>query len=98
MSLVLIKMALQNIEFCGFSLSVVALSAYLGAIDLFSVAQQHEGPERAQFVNDISIILQKIIREDKLKILGNGFKEPGFVSTIRQKHVNLEVLLQNYSK
>jgi hypothetical protein len=65
MSMVLVKMTIQNIEFCKFSMSVVVLASYFAAVSMLRGCKQQGGQETSQFCSELRKILIGLMTTDK---------------------------------
>ena len=64
MAMVLVKMSMQNIDFCKYSASIVTLSSFYAATAFLKHSKKYESPENSSFCAEARKIIFKIIQEE----------------------------------
>lgn len=58
MSMVIVKMAIQNVDYCKYSQSIVVMSSLYAATSVLKHSKKHEGPETTAFCLEIRSTLK----------------------------------------
>jgi hypothetical protein len=64
MSMVLIKMSIQNIDFQKYSQSIIVLSSLYAATAFLKHSKKHESPETNKFCTEIRKIIFELIQSE----------------------------------
>lgn len=98
LSLLFIKMAIQNIEFSQYSHSVIVISSFYAATAYLKSSKKHECIDTMAFCSEVRKIIISLLKADQQTHKTPQFKEQPFLEKLKKISTTPELLLQNYTR